>query len=72
MRTPSGHPEGYIEAFANIYRYFSEDVRQYRADPTKDRNYKYPNIDDGFKGMALVDAVVESSADGNIWKKIKN
>ena len=71
MRTPSGHPEGYIEAFANIYRYFSEDVRQYRADPTKDRNYKYPDIDDGFKGMALIDAVVASSTNGNIWEKIE-
>ena len=71
MRTPSGHPEGYIEAFANIYRYFSEDVRQYRADPTKDRIYKYPDIDDGFKGMALIDAVVASSTNGNIWEKIE-
>ena len=71
MRTPSGHPEGYIEAFANIYRYFSEDVRQYRANSSKDRDHKYPNIDDGFKGMALVDAVVASSLDGNIWKKIE-
>ena len=43
----------------------------YRADPTIYRNHKYPNIDDGFKGMALVDAVVASSADGNIWKKIE-
>ena len=71
MRTPSGHPEGYIEAFANIYKYFSEDVKKYRADPTKARNHKYPNIDDGFRGMALVDAVVKSSDEGNIWKKIE-
>ncbi len=71
MRTPSGHPEGYIEAFANIYRYFSDDVKHFTIDPTTNRSCKYPNIDDGFKGMALVDAVVASSVDGNVWKKIE-
>ena len=72
MRTPSGHPEGYIEAFANIYRNFSDHVRQFKVHSSPDSGGTYPNIDDGFKGMALVAAVVASSANGNIWTKIKD
>ena len=71
MRTPSGHPEGYIEAFANIYRNFSDHVRQFKAHSSPDSIGTYPNIDDGFKGMALVAAVVASSADGNICHGVR-
>ena len=69
MRTPSGHPEGYIEAFANIYKNFASAVRSYKFGTKHDIRLEFPDIDDGFKGMAIVDAVVHSSANGNIWTK---
>ncbi len=61
-RTPSGHPEGFIEAFANIYRNFSFSVRNFK-DSTKDNPlYDYPTVEDGFRGMKFIDAVIESSS----------
>jgi predicted dehydrogenase len=71
-RTPSGHPEGYIEAFANIYRNFAFAVNQYIEGSTPDLSLMdYPGIDDGVKGMAMVHAVVKSSEDGNLWTDVK-
>jgi predicted dehydrogenase len=71
-RTPSGHPEGYIEAFANIYRNFAFAVNQYIEGSTPDLSLMdYPGIDDGVKGMAMVHAVVKSSKDGNLWTDVK-
>ncbi len=67
-RTPAGHPEGYLEAFANLYRNFAMHLRA--ISEGKDHNfdvYDYPGIEDGVHGMRLVDAVVESTELGNIW-----
>lgn len=67
-RIPAGHPEGYIEAFANIYRNFALALRSHFAGVPLDLSVRdYPGIDDGVHGMALVDAVVASSEKGNVW-----
>jgi predicted dehydrogenase len=70
-RTPSGHPEGYLEAFANLYVAFSKAVRDYKPgkkiDPAK---YDFPDIEDGVKGMAFIEAVVKSSTSKQKWVKI--
>ncbi|MGL1885763.1 MAG: Gfo/Idh/MocA family oxidoreductase [Reichenbachiella sp.] len=67
-RTPGGHPEGYLEAFANIYRNFATALRSHFAGEKIDATIlDYPSIADGVHGMALVDAVVESSQNGNVW-----
>jgi predicted dehydrogenase len=67
-RTPAGHPEGYIEAFANIYRNFAMHLRAEKAGEKHDfENFDYPTIADGVHGMALVEAVVDSSCRGNTW-----
>lgn len=72
LRTPAGHPEGYLEAFANIYRNFSTDVlRHLIGDSDKNAVLDYPTIEDGVKGMAMIDAVVESTNNGNVWTKLK-
>ena len=68
-RTPSGHPEGYLEAFANIYR---EAFRAIAAEvegrrPPKDLDY--PTIDDGVDGLAFIETVVRSSRQGARWLK---
>ncbi len=67
-RTPFGHPEGYLEAFANIYKNFADHILALEAGETADDKVTdYPKIDDGIRGMAFIDAVVESSAKGAAW-----
>ncbi len=71
LRTPAGHPEGYLEAFANIYRNFAAAIKANRAATTHDELWDYPTIDDGVHGMALIDAVVSASEKGNVWTEIE-
>jgi len=67
-RTPPGHPEGYIEAFANIYAAFYNAVRDREADLGIDvRQYDFPNVDDGLRGMAFIEAVVRSARSSSKW-----
>ncbi|MBW6526233.1 Gfo/Idh/MocA family oxidoreductase [Sphingomonas sp. RHCKR7] len=60
-RTPAGHPEGYIEAFANIYRGFAGAIRE--AAPAM----WYPGVDDGVRTMAFVEAVVANAQSDVKW-----
>ena len=70
-RTPPAHPEGYLEAFANIYKNFAEHIRAVDAGTTPDpKATDYPKIDDGIRGMAFIQATVESSANGAVWTKL--
>jgi len=68
-RTPSGHPEGFIEAFANIYRNFSYSVINNRNNLKDDCKYDYPTVEDGYRGMKFIDAVIKSSKT-NKWINI--
>ena len=68
-RTPSGHPEGFIEAFANIYRNFSYSVYNYNKGIKDDPIYDFPTVNDGHRGMKFIDAVIESSKNST-WIKI--
>lgn len=71
-RTPFGHPEGYLEAFANIYRNFANHIRAIEAGETPDEKVTdYPKIVDGIRGMAFIDAVVKSSAAGSVWTRLE-
>lgn len=67
-RTPPGHPEGYLEAFANLYAGFAEAIRarQENREPTA-IGRDIPTAYDGLKGVAFVDAVVDSSEAGSTW-----
>ena len=60
-RTPSGHPEGFIEAFANIYRNFSYAVNNYKNSIEHNPIYDFPTVEHGYRGMKFIDAVIESS-----------
>jgi len=65
-RTPSGHPEGYLEAFANIYRDFAEAVRgNVPAQPG------YASLADGVRGMRFIHAAHDSSARGGAWVELQ-
>lgn len=67
-RTPPGHPEGYIEAFAVIYRDFIADVRRVAAGEPPQRNY--PTVHDGVRGLKFISRCVESSSRGAVWLRI--
>ena len=68
-RTPSGHPEGFIEAFANIYRNFAYSVNNFYTNKKDNPLYDYPTVREGHRGMRFIDAVIESS-DKKKWIKI--
>jgi predicted dehydrogenase len=69
-RTPGGHPEGYLEAFGNIYRNFALTLsaRLDGKEPAKE-NLDFPGVDDGVRGMAFIDNVVASAASSEKWTK---
>lgn len=69
-RTPFGHQEAFIEAFANIYRAAATAIADQVAGRKPPKGgYDFPTIDDGVEGMAFIDAVVKSSKRGAKWVK---
>ncbi len=71
-RTPAGHPEGYLEAFANIYVAFSRAVRAYRqGKKINAAKFDFPDVEDGIRGMAFIDTVIKSSNSNRKWTKVK-
>ncbi|AWO00953.1 oxidoreductase [Chitinophaga alhagiae] len=71
-RTPGGHPEGYLEAFGNLYRNFALTL-QAKIDGQQPTNamLDFPGVDDGIRGMAFIDNVVKSSASDAKWTKFE-
>jgi hypothetical protein len=70
-RTPGGHPEGYLEAFANIYRNFAATLmaRMDGNEPSEEM-LDFPGIEDGIRGMQFIDTVVKAGYDDNTkWVK---
>lgn len=67
-RTPGGHPEGYLEAFGNIYRNFALTLlaKLDKKEPTKEM-LDFPRVDEGIRGMAFIENVVNSSASEKKW-----
>ena len=66
-RVPAGHPEGYLEGFANIYREVFRGVAAEVEGRPIPRNLDFPTIDDGVEGMAFIESVVKSSRLGARW-----
>lgn len=72
-RIPAGHPEGYLEAFANIYRNFARALRKKLNGETPSAfDMDFPTVDDGVRGMAFIESVVESSNSSQKWYKFKS
>src|SRR5690606_25938526 len=65
-RTPAGHPEGYLEAFANLYKLFAGALRAKLLGEAPSE-YDFPSVDDGVRGMAFLDNVVRSSESTEKW-----
>ena len=68
-RVPPGHPEGYLEGFANIYSEAAAAIRAAAAKKPVPAEVVFPTVEDGLKGVSFVDAVVRSSRDGGVWTK---
>ena len=70
-RTPPGHPEGYLEAFANLYRNYAGQIRAKleKREPSA-AELDVPTIEEGVRGMAFIEAVVASSAKNAAWVKL--
>lgn len=66
-RIPSGHPEGYLEGFANIYREAAEAILAARHGAKPSPNVIYPTVYDGLKGVAFVEACIASSKRNGAW-----
>lgn len=69
-RVPAGHPEGYIEGFANIYGEIAAAIRAARDGTPVADDVCYPTGADGEKGVAFIDAAVRSSAAGTKWVQL--
>lgn len=69
-RTPGGHPEGYLEAFANLYRNFAITLMA-RLDGTKPpaEALDFPSVEDGVRGMAFIDTLIASNNSTEKWTK---
>lgn len=70
-RIPSGHPEGYLEAFAQLYTDLAEQIaaRRERRKPNPD-SLLVPGVEDGIEGVRFINAALESSQNGSAWTTI--
>ncbi len=72
-RTPFAHPEGFIEAFANIYLAAHQAISdQIDGNPAPEKGYDFPDATDGIAGLAFIDTAVKSSASDQKWLKFPN
>ena len=65
VRIPAGHPEGFLEAFGNIYQAAAKAIGNH-GEPT----VPYPTVEDGLKGLQFIDACVRSNDAGGVWTEL--
>jgi predicted dehydrogenase len=70
-RVPSGHPEGYLEGFANIYTEAAAAIRGLRGKKGKvPKDVLFPTVQDGVQGMKFIDACIRSSKKNGAWTRL--
>ncbi len=69
-RVPAGHPEGYLEGFANLYTEIARAILAARPGGTADASILFPTVGDGLAGMEFIEAAVASSKAGSTWVKL--
>jgi predicted dehydrogenase len=70
-RIPTGHPEGYLEAFATIYCGVVEAIRRHiDGRPMKPATYAFPTVHDGYRGMQFIYRAAESAKHGSRWVRM--
>jgi predicted dehydrogenase len=71
-RIPSGHPEGYHDAFANLYRSFTNAlIKKLDGEPVNEKEFGYPTIDEGIDGVRFIEKCIESSNKGGVWVDVE-
>ncbi|MFK7854082.1 MAG: Gfo/Idh/MocA family protein [Granulosicoccus sp.] len=70
-RIPGGHPEGYLEGFANLYSDAAQSIIEMRSGESSSTPSLLPTVQDGLAGVAFVSAVVTSSQEGGVWKSLE-
>ncbi|SEL47125.1 Predicted dehydrogenase [Aquimarina amphilecti] len=70
VRIPAGHPEGYLEGFATIYRSFAKELMNIKSKKMISQDLDFPTVTDGIRGMKFIYAAVESSKNNASWTKI--
>ena len=71
-RLPFGHPEAFIEAFANVYLAAAEAIAdEVQGNFPRSTGYDFPTVDDGVTGMAFIEAAVKSSQNNSAWTKLE-
>ena len=70
VRVPAGHPEGYLEAFANIYSEVALAIKAARKGKKPPKGVHFPTIEDGVKGLVFIEAAVKSSKGNAKWVKL--
>ena len=69
-RLPAGHPEGFFEAFANVYRGVAQAIRVHHGEDLGDAvRLDFPGVEDGLKGMRFIEAALESGKE-NTWVEV--
>lgn len=70
-RIPSGHPEGYYESFANVYRaYIGAVIKRINGEELKEADIDFPTVHDGVAGVRFIAATIKSNKEGNGWVNI--
>lgn len=71
-RIPAGHPEGFLEGFANLYRDFADLTLSYRnGEKVSVENSLLPTVGDGLKGVRFIEKAVASSKAGGVWQSLE-
>lgn len=72
-RLPSGHPEGYFEAFANIYSAFTSALhKKMKGEALAAADLDWPDVNSGIRGVKFIEKCVESSKAGSIWVEVES
>ena len=69
-RLPAGHPEGYLEAFGNVYREAALAIRARRGSTQTPGDLLYPTVSDGVEGVRFIGACVRSASNNSAWTSI--
>ena len=69
-RVPPGHPEGYLEGFANIYSEAAKAIRAHRTGKKPPKGVIFPTVQDGLIGMQFIEGAIKSSSKGATWVKV--
>ena len=67
-RTPAGHPEGYLEAFANLYRHFAATLQARLAgEEPRPEDLDFPSVEEGVRGLQFIEAIVSTNSSNQKW-----